>query len=331
MRRILLRLFLFGGAFIAEAFGSEPAEIVVASRYLQAKGVSHAHLYLFGEDGKLLRQLTADNSGQDCDPHFAPDGETIVFSREKPGSEALEIWSVRQRGGALKRLAVAPAWYLRSTPPAVYTQGELPLLDPDAPAPMEEPGQEKPRTYRSPDESFEVVVRRLGIDDDLVNGPGTGKHFLLRDLKSAEEVEMGTFPGFLGLWDVLHVKGRPAEVFLLQGALRVVFFSLHLNSTDGDTRFALDLNERCLVRLSENSAVPVPLPGEPAFLTVAEVRYVPIPASTKTANCTYLERWDAKLKKVRYAASASAAIFYGASIYRRGRAPATLHIGRAAD
>ena len=59
------------------------SEIVVAIRYLQAKGTSHSHLYLYREDGKLLRQLTNDNSGQDSDPIFASDGETIVFTREK--------------------------------------------------------------------------------------------------------------------------------------------------------------------------------------------------------------------------------------------------------
>ena len=61
------------------------SEIVIAIRYLQAEGTSHSHLYLYREDGKLLRQLTRDNTGQDVDPIFASDGETIVFTREKPG------------------------------------------------------------------------------------------------------------------------------------------------------------------------------------------------------------------------------------------------------
>src|SRR5437870_11984613 len=50
--------------------------------YLQPKGTSHSHLYLYREHGKLLRQLTNDNSGQDVDPIFAPDGETIVLDRK---------------------------------------------------------------------------------------------------------------------------------------------------------------------------------------------------------------------------------------------------------
>ncbi len=86
------------------------SEIVIAIRYLQAEGTSHSHIYLYREDGKFLRQLTGDNSGQDVDPVFAPDGETIVFSREKEGSP-VEFWSVRPLGGQSTKLDSAPDWY----------------------------------------------------------------------------------------------------------------------------------------------------------------------------------------------------------------------------
>ena len=62
------------------------SEIVIGIRYLQAEGTSHSHVYVYREDGKFLRQLTADDSGQDVDPVFSPEGEIIVFTREKPGS-----------------------------------------------------------------------------------------------------------------------------------------------------------------------------------------------------------------------------------------------------
>ncbi len=35
-----------------------------------------------------------------------------------------------------------------------------------------------------------------------------------------------------------------------------------------------------------------------AFLTFTENRYIPIPASKKTANCSYIERWDEKLNHI---------------------------------
>jgi len=61
------------------------------------------------------------------------------------------------------------------------------------------------------------------------------------------------------------------------------------------------------------------------------VRYVPIAGTKKTANCSYLERWDASLKKVRFAREGTAAICYGASMYRAGKTPATIHIRRSGD
>ncbi|MEO6786573.1 MAG: hypothetical protein ABI318_10610, partial [Chthoniobacteraceae bacterium] len=153
-----------------------------------------------------------------------------------------------------------------------------------------------------------------------------GKHFILRDVKSGQQWEMGKLPGFVGLVDLLELSADRKVRFLLQPPLRLAFFGLHLNSTDGDTSFAVDLDARRIVDLSPNWAAPFPLPGEPAFLTFTTVRYVPIPKSRKTANCSYLERWDAELKKVRYAEEGSAAILYGASMVRPGGKPAAIYI-----
>src|SRR5438046_9023376 len=77
------------------------SEIVVAIRYLQAEGESHSHLFLYREDGTLLRQLTKEERGQDLDPMFAPGGETIVFSREIAENK-LEYGTIDQQGGCLK-------------------------------------------------------------------------------------------------------------------------------------------------------------------------------------------------------------------------------------
>src|SRR2546428_6790731 len=110
----MFRIFLLAGMLALTATVSRgESEIVVAIRYLQAIETSHAHLYLYREDGKLLRQLTSDNSGQDVDPIFASDGETIVFTREKPG-DVREFWSIEPRSANLRKLDAAPDWYTRS-------------------------------------------------------------------------------------------------------------------------------------------------------------------------------------------------------------------------
>jgi hypothetical protein len=303
------------------------SEIVVAIRYLQAQGESHSHLFLYQEDGTLLRQLTKDESGQDLDPIFAPDGETIVFSREI-GENKFEFWSIEPKGAALKRLETEPEWYstTKSSPYFAWPEMEGSGDDESAPA----FGERSPH-FRAPDGSVELILREVkGDENDSVNGPEHGKHYLLRDLKSGRDVEFAKLPGFEGAVEQLQLKEREGR-FLLEPPLRLAFFGVHLNSTDGDTDYALDLTNRRFVRLSPNWAAPIPLPGEPAFLAMDYVRYVPIPGSTKTANCSYIERWAASLKKVRYAREGTAAICYGASMYRPGKTPPTITVRKSRD
>lgn len=332
-RGIFGLLILASALLTSPAVAAEESRVAVAIRYLQAKGVSHAHVYLFREDGKFVRQLTRDDSGQEFDPIFAPDGQTIVFRRELAG-DVTATWSVQLDGKKLRRLDAAPDWYATAKTAPMFTNFEPESAEPTPTASPDSGVDElfKPRTWRAPDDSFEVVVRRLESDeDDSINGTGTGKHFLLRDLKAGTETEMGALPGFEGLWSVLHLKREPERVFFFEGSLRLVFFGLHLNSTEGGTVYALDLNDPRLVRLSPNWVAPIPLPGESAFLTFTYVRYVPIAGSTMTANCSYLERWNASLKPIRYARAKTAAVCYGASLYRSGREPTVINIHESGE
>src|SRR6476620_5819201 len=99
IRTLAISMALVLAATVARA----DSEIVVAIRYLQAQGESHAHLFLYRDDGVLLRQLTKEERGQDLDPIFAPDGETIVFTREIAENK-FEYWSVEPKSAAVKRL-----------------------------------------------------------------------------------------------------------------------------------------------------------------------------------------------------------------------------------
>ena len=317
------------------------SEIVIAIRYLQAEGMSHSHLYLYRDDGKFLRQLTADDSGQDVDPVFSPEGQIIVFTREKLGS-SLEFWSVRPLAADSIKLDSAPNWYEQAKTSPYFTNRETSKpADPVSPAAASPESSPSPsaagmmgerRSYKAPDGSVELILREDPSDpDDQVNGERHGKHYVLRYLKTGIQADFGTLPGFFGAYEILHDRQNPDRQFLLGGLLRVAFFGLHLNSTDGDTSFALDLNGPRLVRLSPNWAAPVPLPGEAAFLALTENRYVPIPGTTKAANCSYIERWDAQLQKIRYARPKTAAVFYGASVYRPERTPAVITIRQNAD
>lgn len=331
LRKLLATLAIVGAVDFSATRLCADSEIVIAIRYLQAQGTSHAHLYLYREDGKLLRQLTNDNSGQDVDPIFAPDGETIVFAREKPNN-ALEFWSVDPLDAAVKKLDAAPEWYTAAKSSSYFTNRDEEKAEGSAAASATPTNEADAPSYKSPDGSVEFVLKTVPEDEeDRYDGPGHGKHYLVRHLKAGMETEMGKLPGFFGLYELLHDNQDKDRHFLFEDTLRVAFFGLHLNSTDGDTIFAFDVNGSRLVRLSPNWAAPIPLQGEPAFLTLTENRYVPIPGTTKTANCSYMERWGARLGKIRYAREKSAAVCYGASIYRPGRTPATVTIRKSAN
>ncbi len=311
------------------------AEIVIAIRYLQAEGTSHSHLFLYREDGKLLRELTNDNSGQDSAPIFATDGSTIVFTREK-SNNAREFLSVDPLGKRLKKLEAAPDWYIAAKSSPYFTNAEPEeLASPNPSASPEDSASSAAAPipiYKSPDGSVELILPEdHNSEDEQIDGPGHGKHYLLRDLKNGTEIEFDKIPGFYGAFGLLHESQEKDQHFLFEGPLRLAFFDLHLNSTDGDTVFALDLTGPRLVRLSPNWAAPIPLPGEAAFLTFTENRYVPIPGSKKTANCSYMEHWDEKLNKIRYAREKSAALCYGASMYRPGEDPRVITLRRGAD
>src|SRR5437763_1196116 len=78
-------------------------------------------------------------------------------------------------------------------------------------------------------------------EDGKIDGPGHGKHYLLRDLKTGVETGFSKLPGFEGVFGLLHDNQDNNRHFLFDGLLRLAFFDLHLNSSDGDTVFALDL------------------------------------------------------------------------------------------
>ena len=327
MPRILPRLLLATLLAVGNAWAADPppAEVVVAMRYLQQTGTSHAHLYLYRADGKFLRQLTDDNKSQDYNPFFAPDGETIVFTRQTDAG-GTELYSVEPRGGNLHKLPAAPDWYTGAESSLSFQHLDD---DPDTAHLLSDSGAQTggPPTYRAPDGSAELVLKvQPGSEEDSMTLPGHGKLYELHDLRTGATVVLGTLPGFVGLFNLLSLGQDKTQRFLLVPPLRVAFFGLHLGSTDGDTVFALDLDGKRLVGLSPNWAGPRPLPGEPAFLTWTENRYVPFGDGKRTANCSYVERWDAKLKPVRYAREKAAGQCYGASMYRPARSPAVIYL-----
>src|SRR5437899_6143094 len=233
--RLVAKALLFSAFAILGVQAKAASEIVIAIRYLQAERTSEAHLCVYREDGTLLRPLTNQNSGQDSYPIFAPDGSVIVFAREKPKSTR-EFWSVEPHGLHLKKLDAAPDWYTQAKSSPYFTN-----IEPEEPtsasgtttpaesgSPIATPGP----TYKSPDGSVELILREDPNDEnDQIDGPGHGKHYVLRDLKTGAETEFEKLPGFYGGYGLLHDRRDKDQHFVLDGPLHLAFFDLLLNRT----------------------------------------------------------------------------------------------------
>jgi hypothetical protein len=326
--QIQLAVLIFAGVALTNASDPEPAwnpetvRIVIGIRYLQIKGTSHSQLYLMRGDGHVMRQLTSVDKGDDHDPALSPTSNQIVFQRKIGKTE--EFWSVNLNGEHLRRLVKAQDWYADSGTDLTYFDVRAAVPGPYNPSAFDPipGGPNGPLTYTSSDGSFELSLIDPDKRTDEDKWESRGRTFLVRDFERGDEYQLGSLPGFEGLWDAMHLRTRKQSndnaPFFLYPPLRVVFFWSHLNSTDGDTVSAVDLAKRPIVHLSPNWATPIPIPNHAGFLTVSEERYLPLDDG-RIVNCSYLDYWNADLERVRFGRDAPAR-FYGATIlYSNGK------------
>ena len=66
------------------------------------------HIWVMKPDGSGLHQLT-DGHGDDCEPHFSPDGTRIAFASDRAFSGSYDIWVVDVATGALTQWTKGPA------------------------------------------------------------------------------------------------------------------------------------------------------------------------------------------------------------------------------
>ena len=70
-------------------------------RFDVAAGQSWSELWSIGADGQHLKQLTASKK-MDTDPHFTPDGKSLVFTSNRSGSS--QLWTLALDGGEARAL-----------------------------------------------------------------------------------------------------------------------------------------------------------------------------------------------------------------------------------
>lgn len=319
-------------------------QVVVAMRYLQIEGTSHSHLYLFGRDGKLVRQLTKSDAGQDADPVFAPDGKSVLYVRVTgPGDNPVEEWRlVSVEGGNDRAVAEPPAWREAQAKPVLFFgRGSA------------EGAGQSDFTSKAGEVTFSLKSgETLTLKDDPAKRNSEEMDWFpkiawFRGTGKEPEVNLAKFPLFAPkrangekeFWaaplprGVVPVELLPEKTatdpdafpenllingnspFLEYPPLKAAFFTRHLGSTDKERLTVADLQNQKKYELAPNGGAVAILPGLPAFACVCSQLYLPL-GDGRTVDCSYLDLWEPGkegLRRIRFA-EAKVGVFYGASL-----------------
>ena len=339
---LLLRLLvpLSIVALVAAKADESPAQVVVAIRYLKEEGVSHSHLYLFNGNGSFLRPLTNDESGQDFDPVFSPDGRSVVYQRTTGKSAEWRVVSVD--GSSDRTLKAPPGWHAEAfTEPEAFDYPAF-VVQSDGDERLETAAKRGDLEYKAASGKFALVLKDTREEPAPADPEYFPKQAFLRVQGADGEVLVESLPVFApkraegeaGFWagplpsgKVPHEQeanedhdvfgGGEDGILVLQSSpfwervpLQVAFLRQHRGSTDGQRLFALDLNSRRLFELAPNGGRIMPLPGIPWFAVMVEQRYLPFNGAS--VNCSYLDLWSADMQRIRFG-EPKPAICYGAS------------------
>lgn len=299
----VIGFFLF--VFAISRTSTARAEVAIAIRYFKLKGTSHFHLFLYSDDGKVIRELTAPEDAQDTSPMFSVDGNLIYFTREQHGKK--QIFSIQPNGDHLQAVDNAPAGYPPQATDGVYSDEKEPE--------MITRGDDL--FLKTPDEKQEVVLKsadNFKRQDPSFEANGFGA-LSIRDTASGQETRVPTTGE--ETQNFCYFVSREKSPFLAVPGLRVAFYLQWQGSTDGPRLGALDLLNNRAVFLSRNPATPFAHGTRAGFFSVCEDRYQPLGETGHTVNCLYLDWWDANLQRTRFARAIS--IFGGASVRVKGQ------------
>lgn len=270
------------------------ADVAISIRYLHPKGKSHAAIFLFGTDGKLIRQITEPNDSQDVNPSFAPDGKSIIFTSENDSTQKRVLVSLDLASKGAKVIAgEPPAWYKSR----VIAKGFSGDDDAAAPTPARD-------TYPTADGAYTIVLKPSKEKD----ADESDKEAFLRIGQKPALIPFRKMPGFVSFW-MLHKTDAP---FPPIAQPRIAVFDGSHNSTDGTQFYVLDLAGQRIVQLSPNGGEIFPWEGHPGFFANAQSRYEQL-GDGRTVNCDYLDFYNEKLQRTRFGHALGR--FSGASIF----------------
>jgi len=300
---------------------ADEVAVIVASRHFLTKGNSNVHLYLYGLDGKLRRQLTNTGGLDDELPAFDYDGRTVIFTRSASDSAHRDLagrYILDLGSGKLRRLSpgITHNEDEQDYQPSLALEN---LSGEDNLTWTSDPSLGADVTFiRSLDGAFTITSRPHPMPGD----PGGGSRLILLRTKShPKAVWIGDLPGAGKDADYsfesfyyggLFATGNTP--FICGSRFNAMFLSHHLDSTDGDAIWGLDLNARRWTQMSGNGGSIYHAPGGNGVFFVNSSLYEQWPGRKyHSIDCAYLEWRDANLKRSRLGPPLSS--FYGAAIH----------------
>lgn len=283
--------------------------VVVSSRQYLVQGDSTIHLYLYGFDGKLLKQLTNDPGQDDHAPMFSHDGKSVLFSRVTTGTGAPNQsgkYILHLADGTLTRLPdgtatdPAPPDYN----PTIATNGfdNLAFMG-SSPGDADPADGPEAASFTASDKSAQLV--KMGSDDNPI--------FKLKTANSPRAKPLSDFPGYEKLSDDYLQDGYLADKegpFLLGPAhYGALFVSRHR-----DSMWAFDLHRKIWHKI-QSEWVPgdiYAVQNKAGFYFI-RCSMEPLGNTGKTVMSAYLEWWNADFQRVILSPPLS--VTYGAAIY----------------
>jgi hypothetical protein len=298
-------LAVFVGLIGLSILSAQAAEtlIVASIRQYQIEGRSNIHLYLYGLDGLLKKQLTDVVGCDDIDPMFTYDGQSVYFTRKSTLAQ-----TASETG--LYKLDLATDQATREKENESYTDVAVDELDYSFAVPADSWNVAERNDCLSPDRIYRITLKAMPAPDPNVNPPM--EHLL--SVHGQPAVDIATLADFpvdvsKDYYSLEELNGTP---FVTSTDYAAVFLVHHLDSTDGDQIWGLDLQSLRWTKMSENGGQIYHPPGAPGVFFACDSLYVPLGHTGHTVNCSYLEWWDNHFKMAKLAPPLS--VFYSAAI-----------------
>jgi hypothetical protein len=290
---------------LSATIGKAAETLVVASiRQYQFEGKSNIHLYLYGLDGSLKKKLTNLVGCDDVDPLFSYDGQSVYFTRKSTAPETAA-------DAGLYKLDLTTNQTTREKENEAYMGIPVDELDYSFAIPVNSWNVAERNDCLSPDGLYRITLKPMPAPDANVNPPM--QHLLSVQGKPA--IDMATLPGFPAemakdYYSLEELNGTP---FVTAKDYAAVFLVHHLDSTDGDQIWGLDLQSLHWTKMSQNGGEIYHPPGASGVFFACESLYEPLGNTGHTVNCCYLEWWDHHFKMTKLTPPLS--VFYSAAIF----------------